>query len=767
MANVLDLSPADFRNYLAESQSMHGYTPDRINQLRAAYRHHNSLSGALDRAGEQGLDGMNTSTFLPLAGPQGMSIWDALKSGQAQTRFKDWATDAVGAVVRGVENPRNAAQGLLSPEEMPSAGMESAGFAMLGAGSIPARLRVPEPGGQTVGTNFGGVGHNQGPPLEPDELIPPARPDDLPTYSPSVRAAEQLPQEKGTYEQFRKMLLDRGAKEDELEWSGFDAYFRDQERVTKAGVLSYLMDNAGDKMIDVESNTAEGMLDDDSSADPDDMIERYVETNLLDEVYYYLNDVRHQWLNDGDHMLARDMDEADLRIAAAEHDITDLDEFKQLLVDEYDGADTWMSPSTWGGGARPRGYTIHADEDAALDYVIDEDMAREMAHDSLYEHARSMDVVELADNLGLGGMANVADSGVKFADWFTKGARDYTENRFVYSPADHASRGPTFDAAHHDESDIMVHTRTAQFPLSLRSGNVHHVGEVQSDWGQQLRREGAVFGEHGKIYRSRTFDEQKGIAEGVAASSELFKLREHAKNVYRHERSFDDVWTLHNDPSYGLDADIYKHHYGVPITARAPDAAPFNPTGQQILDYFLDPTVKTDAAVKMKEQYGDQYEKLSRARSTGLDIDKQKAKTGGPLIASTNKWVDFALRQELRNAVQSGNEWMTISNPDMVQKMTMGQTHGQGEFYGKIVPQRLQKIIRSFDKNAKLQKTSILTADGEKEVLGIRLTDDLVRKMADKGMPIFSNASAPAASVGLLSATDTQQQQQPMRGLLQ
>lgn len=212
MANVLDLPPADFRNYLAESQGMHGYTPDRINQLRAAYRHHNSLSGALDRAGEQGLDGMNTSTFLPLAGPQGMSIWDALKSGQAQTRFKDWATDAVGAVVRGVENPRNAWEGLLLPEEMPSAGMESAGFAMLGAGSIPARLRVPEPGGQTVGTNFGGVGHNQGPPLEPDELIPPARPDDIPTYSPSVRAAEQLPQERGTYEQFRKMLLDRGAK---------------------------------------------------------------------------------------------------------------------------------------------------------------------------------------------------------------------------------------------------------------------------------------------------------------------------------------------------------------------------------------------------------------------------------------------------------------------------------------------------------------------------------------------------------------------------
>jgi hypothetical protein len=643
---------------------------------------------------------------------------------------------------------------------MPSAGMESAGFAMLGAGSIPARLRVPDPGGQTVGTNFGGVGHNQGPPLEPDELIDPARLVDIPTYSPSVRAAEQLPQERGTYEQFRKMLLDRGAKEDELEWSGFDAYFRDQERVTKAGVLAYLMDNAGEKMIDVESNTAEGILDEDSSVDIDDLLVRYHEANYDAEYDYVRDEWRPELFDRGDNNFIKASDLThEQGLDLIQYYREDAIDFNpaQLTDDDYvylpdKGRMTFA-------GELPEKLT----REEALDRFMDDDDIKDGANSRIYDAAGMMDVVELREALGLGGTADAASSGVQFSEYFTPGARDYTENRFVYSPVDDASRGPTFDAAHHDESDIMVHTRTAQFPLSLRSGNAYHVGEVQSDWGQQLRREAEAFGEHGKIYRSRTFDEQKGIAEGIAASSELFKLREHAKNVYRHESSFDDV----DDPSTGLDADIYKHHYGVPITTRDPDARPFNPDDQQILDYFLDWSVKTDAAVKMKEQYGDQYEKLSRARSTGLDIDKQKAKTGGPLIASTNKWVDFALRQELRNAVQSGNEWLTISSPEMVQKMTMGQTHGQGEFYGKIVPQRLQKIIRSFDKNAKLQKTSILTGDGDKEVLGIRLTDDLVRKIADKGMPIFSNASAPAASIGLLSATDTQQQQQPMRGLLQ
>jgi hypothetical protein len=46
---------------------------------------------------------------------------------------------------------------------------------------------------------------------------------DVEMYSPSLRAAEGLKQEKGTYEQLRKMMLNEGAKADELNWSGANA----------------------------------------------------------------------------------------------------------------------------------------------------------------------------------------------------------------------------------------------------------------------------------------------------------------------------------------------------------------------------------------------------------------------------------------------------------------------------------------------------------------------------------------------------------------
>ncbi len=69
------------------------------------------------------------------------------------------------------------------------------------------------------------IGDNGGPPLD----VVPARAE---LFSPSLRAAENLKQNKGTYEQMRGMLLKGGGKEAELEWSGMDRTFAGK-KVTK------------------------------------------------------------------------------------------------------------------------------------------------------------------------------------------------------------------------------------------------------------------------------------------------------------------------------------------------------------------------------------------------------------------------------------------------------------------------------------------------------------------------------------------------------
>jgi len=135
MTNLLDLPLDQFRGYLAEGN----YPQARQDELMRAYRAQNSLSGLLDRYGEEGLEGKNVSSYFPVAVPKGMSILDGLKSGRFQTRFKDYASDALGGVLGALENPRAAYQGTLPQADYDGAAMGTAGLAMGGGGVVAGR----------------------------------------------------------------------------------------------------------------------------------------------------------------------------------------------------------------------------------------------------------------------------------------------------------------------------------------------------------------------------------------------------------------------------------------------------------------------------------------------------------------------------------------------------------------------------------------------------------------------------------------------------
>ena len=115
-----------------------------------------------------------------------------------------------------------------------------------------------------------------------------------------------------------------------------------------------------------------------------------------------------------------------------------------------------------------------------------------------------------------------------------------------------------------------------------------------------------------------------------------------------------------------------------------------------------------------------------------------------PFVESTNQWVDYALKNELANAAREGRNFVTISNPEMVRRMTYGQEEGQGAFYGEIVPQRLLGLVRKLDKGALSTmdpqefrtNTNIVfgpgyidTPDGPQTVFTVRLTPDLRKRI--------------------------------------
>lgn len=63
-------------------------------------------------------------------------------------------------------------------------------------------------------------------------------------YSPAIRAAESITQEKGTGEQFWKQITKvPGVKKDELDWMGLEEFLKDKKSVTKAEVLDFMRAN--------------------------------------------------------------------------------------------------------------------------------------------------------------------------------------------------------------------------------------------------------------------------------------------------------------------------------------------------------------------------------------------------------------------------------------------------------------------------------------------------------------------------------------------
>jgi len=169
---------------------------------------------------------------------------------------------------------------------------------------------------------------------------------------------------------------------------------------------------------------------------------------------------------------------------------------------------------------------------------------------------------------------------------------------------------------------------------------------------------------------------------------------------------------------------------------------------------------RVPAAVEVRQtlaQKGFNPDVYGRILQQGNHLER-RTYSPQPFIGSTNRWVDFALKNELVNAAKEGKSFFTVSNPEMVRRMTYGSEEGQGEFYGKIVPQRLKNTIKKLDKNiviakdpdearaAQLQGQPVLgpmrldTADGPETVLGLTLTPDVRRRILGeegKGLSSF------------------------------
>jgi len=265
-------------------------------------------------------------------------------------------------------------------------------------------------------------------------------------FSPTIKAAKELLQEKGPYEQLKITMLRNGAKADELEWSGADDFFKGK-KVTKDEIVKYLNEN--DPRLNINT--------------------RKVNRGLTGESPSY-----------------GVVDERNRAVAEAMKDRTMVEETKLNILDDMksnpSNRETFYEAGEFSNSEFLE--VMKEEGDDKLDAYLDRRVFEELVNDYNFDEPAFYNKhrVELPRVFGAGD--------TQYSDYFPEGAEDYTENLFQYS--DPTGRIPITEFAksnHFGDDDIgtVFHSRTGIFPT--RSGEkAMYVGEGQADAFQDLQR---------------------------------------------------------------------------------------------------------------------------------------------------------------------------------------------------------------------------------------------------------------------------------------
>jgi len=136
VANVLDLPPSEFNSFIEEEKQYR--SADEINNLLRQYNDNNSIFGSLKKL-FAAPEGTRRTNYFPASVPEGMSLFESLKSGDADFAMPQALLDTITFGAKGLENPGIALRGTMPSDEMATAGMESAGLAMGASGLLAGK----------------------------------------------------------------------------------------------------------------------------------------------------------------------------------------------------------------------------------------------------------------------------------------------------------------------------------------------------------------------------------------------------------------------------------------------------------------------------------------------------------------------------------------------------------------------------------------------------------------------------------------------------
>jgi hypothetical protein len=358
-------------------------------------------------------------------------------------------------------------------------------------------------------------------------------------YSPSVRAAEGLPQEKGSYTQLKAWMLKNGAKAKEMEWTGADEAFEGRTDVTKKELVDYLTDNQ--YLLWEKRATAKGVMRGSTDGrETREARETYVDGRLYDEIRYLEDSFDSGWEYSTEFESIADY------IAAGNDEVLDEIARSMRVQNIRNGQDLVESyPDGWVGYNRStKEYKVFADRDEAMQADMPDftEEARQRLRD--YVDDLEQDDPDEYNRILFGNELTADPSELVYAKYFPQGGTNMSETTYQFGdptgklPDDYFKNPEHFEETGAD-LNLVAHARTAEFPVQ-GGGTAFHVGEVQSDIAQALREKNKATGEVRK-FTPRTREEEIKIPQEQALFDDIRTKTVTAEDILNRAVFGDDV----------------------------------------------------------------------------------------------------------------------------------------------------------------------------------------------------------------------------------
>jgi hypothetical protein len=658
------------------------------------------------------------------------------------------------------------------------------------------------------------------------EALEARKPKRAELYSPSQRAAENLKQKKGPYEQMRAMLVKGGAKEDELEWTGADRFFKGK-KVTQQELIDYFRDNSD--AISVDTNMAGkgriggSVLDNDPAGAFDQWFQGYVVDDtpfVSEETDIFTQDlVDDLWYRD-DVTPVQNLTEEEIADLAEETGLTEDDILRAEFV--YDGSgkpqlflDGWELVEATEGGREE--LERQALENLRIRYVDEFDSDPEGFAEQ-YDMASYVDESFDAGN-------------TKYSDYFPEGAENYQENLLRYADPQGNIKSRDIASSSHwgrDDDSTIYHWRQGDYDLADAGqfgGLARYIGEIQSDPQQNL--DGDVPAPYGFLADRADFRRKQSMindsvlaanteadksrieladallewaAENPEASSELIaasRIKEindmrELDNMMA-ELDGRDVPPLEpfpldmNEMTEAQKAEYIdyfnSHPRREPLIITNPSVTTLVSQNPNALARYTGGSLDPEIASRIA-RYNSAVSGAEQAKRNFQDFLDQNTLPqgdyveGGPFMSSQNKWLDNALRRSIVDAVNDPDvNYLTFPfSEEAIGKVggnAFSPKQGTIDYYQRDTQNRLKKILRGIDPSVEMENVELRGTDsgeiGDFMSRGFRLTPQFRDKVRESGLPAWMIAGGVGLS-GLMEYLQQKREEQkygPRRSLLE